>query len=392
MKSLPYPQYRLKEIWKEGRALVWEEIQEVHKDYLKWLIENSLLTELESSIGCGKYKRDDSRTNYRNGYYERLVATTLGEIQIKYPRLRNGSFKSGLIEKYSRRRQEVDYAVLSCFVLGGSTRKTSRISEFFIGLNISHSTVSSIFRHLDDKAREYHYRKIEEKYRFLILDGLWIHEQDRYRKKKVILFVMGITPEGKKEILDFFLADGETEQAYSTLLNHLIERGLDLNSIELIIHDGAKGLQAALDICMPYTQRQYCIFHKIQRIASKLEHEHNKKQIMRDAGDIYKKADSKREAVINLKAFIRKWLPREHKAVNCFVKDFDNTLTYFDFPRYLWSKICTSNRMERCLAEIRRRTRPMGYFKNDRSVNRIIYSLVYLLNEGEVPNQFTQHS
>jgi transposase-like protein len=392
MKSLPYPQYRLKEIWKEGKALVWDEIQVVHKDYLKWLIENSILSELEALIGCGKYERNTDRKDYRNGYYERLVATTLGEISINYPRLRKGSFQSQFINRYSRRRREVDYAVLSCFVLGGSTRKTSKISKFFIGLNISHSTVSRIFKHLDDKAREFHYRKIEKKYRFLILDGLWIHEQDRYRKKKVILFVMGITHEGKKEILDFLLADGETEQAYSILLGHLIERGLDLNSIELVIHDGAKGLQAAMDICMPYTLKQYCIFHKIQRIASRLEHEHNKEQIMRDAGDIYKKAGSKREAVINLKSFIRKWLPREHKAVNCFVKDFDKTTTYFEFPRSLWPMISTSNRMERCLTEIRRRTRPMGYFKNDRSVNRIIYSLVYLLNEGKVPDQFTQHS
>lgn len=392
MKSLTYPQYRLEEIWKEGKGLVWGEIEEIQRQQLKWLIEYSLLTELEALIGCSKYERDDYRKDYRNGYYERLMATTLGEIRIMYPRLRNSSFQSQLIDKYSRRRKEVDYAVLSCFVLGGSTRKTSKISKLFIDLNISHSTVSGIFKHLDDNARNFHYRKIDKKYRFLVLDGLWIHEQDRYRKKKVILFVMGITPEGKKEILDFFLADGETEQAYLTLLNHLIERGLDINSVEMVIHDGANGLQAALDICMPYTQKQYCIFHKIQRIASKLEQEHNKEQIMRDAGDIYKKAGSKREAILNLKSFIRKWLPREHRAVNCFVKNFDKTLTYFEFPKSLWSKISTSNSMERCLAEIRRRTRPMGYFKNDKSVNRIIYSLVYLLNEGEVPSEFTQHS
>ena len=392
MKSLPYPQYRLKDIWKEGKALVWEEIQVIHKDYLKQLIEGSILTELESLIGCGKYERNVIRKDYRNGYYERLVATTLGEISINFPRLRNGSFQSQFIKKYSRRRQEVDYAVLSSFVLGGSTRKTTRICEEFIGLGISHSTVSSIFRQLDDKAREFHYKKINEKYRFLILDGLWIHVQDRYKKKKVILFAMGITPEGEKEILDFFLADGETEQAYSTLLNHLIEKGLDLDSIELVIHDGSKGLQASLDICLPDTQRQYCIFHKIQRIASKLENDHNKEQMMRDAGDIYKNANSKHEAISNLRAFSKKWLFREHRAVNCLVKDFDKTLTYFNFPRSLRSLISTSNRIERCLAEIRRRTRPMGYFKNEKSVNRIIYSLVYLLNNGEVPNHFTQHS
>ena len=392
MKSLTCPEYILKDIWKEGRHLCWEEIQEIQKQQLKWLIEHSLLTELEFSIGCGKYERDNDRKGYRNGYYERLVATTLGEIRIMYPRLRKGGFRSQFIEKYSRRRREVDYAVLSCFVLGGSTRKTSKISDLFIGLNISHSTVSSIFKQLDENARSFHHRKIDKKYRFLVLDGLWINVLDKYKKKKVLVFAIGITAEGKKEILDFYLADGETENAYSILLNHLIERGLDLNFIDLVIHDGAKGLQAALDICLPYTRRQYCIFHKIQRIAAKLDRDHNKEQIMRDAGKIYKNADSKQDAINNLRAFIKKWSFREPRAVRCFVKDFDKTLTYFDFPKHIRSLICTSNSIERALAEIRRRTGPMGYFKNDRSVDRIIYSLVYLLNEGEVPDKFTQHT
>ncbi|MFH1781857.1 MAG: IS256 family transposase [Patescibacteria group bacterium] len=392
MNSLPYPGYRIEEIWRQGRSLVWEEIKELHQEQLKYLIENAILSELESFIGCGKYERSRKRKSYRNGSYERAIATTLGELLIRFPRLRYESFQSQFIKKYSRRMQEVDYAVLNCFVLGGSVRKTKRICDLFIDVQISPGTVSNINKTLDENAKKFHLKKINKKYRFLILDGLWIKVQDKYKKKKVILFAMGITANGEKEVIDFMQADGESEEAYSNFINHLIKRGLDTEALELIIHDGHGGLRAALDICLPYSQKQYCIFHKIQGIAQKLKHKHNRKAIMRDAGDIYKKAHSKEEVFNRLKKFRFKWRRKEPWAVRYFTLNFDKTLAYFNFPASIRSVICTSNHLERFLREIRRRTKPMGNFKNDKSVNRIIYSLVYSLNTGTVPYEFTQHS
>ena len=392
MSSLPYSKYRMEEIWKEGKAIGWKEIEQLHREHLRYLIEEAILSELELFVGCEKYERNSERKNYRNGYYERLVATTLGEIPIKYPRLRYESFQSRFIEKYARRRQEVDYAVLSCFVLGGSVRKTKKICNLFINVQMSPSTVSKIGKELNKRLKAFHNQKIDKKYRFIVLDGLWVKIHDKHKKKKVILFAVGITPEGEKEIIDFMLADGETEEAYLTFLNHLIKKGLDLDALELVIHDGVKGLQAALNICLPYTKRQYCVFHKIQGIAQKLNHIHNRKMIMKDASNIYKQAKSKQGAIKLLKLFARKWIKIEPRAVRYFINGFDKTLTYFDFPVSYRTLIKTSNHLERYLREIRRRTRPMGPFKNEKSANRIVYSLVYMLNNGDVPFEFTQHS
>jgi len=392
MQSLPYPTYRLKEIFKEGQVLGWQEIKQLHKEHLKYLIENAILSELELFVGCGKYERGNGRKCYRNGYYERLVATTLGEMPIKYPRLRYESFQSRFIEKYSRRTKEIDYAILTCFVLGGSVRKTKKICDLFSDVQISPSTVSNILGELDTKAREFHSKKIDRKYRFLILDGLWIKVQDKYEKKKVVLFAMGITYDGKKEVIGFMLADAEKEEEYSTFINRLISNGLDLECLELVIHDGAKGLEAALNVCLPFTQRQYCIFHKIQNISQKLNSPYNRKSITNDAGNIYEKAQSKREAIRLLEQFIGKWRYREPRAARCFAKGFDKTLVYFDFPNSVRHMIRTSNYLERYLREIRRRTKPMGNFKNNKSVNRIVYALTFTLNDGVVPFEFTQHS
>lgn len=392
MNNIPCSKAELKRIWEESFLTSWQEIKGETREYLKYLINNAILSELEHFIGCGKYERNDKRKTYRNGYYERLIGTTLGEIPIRYPRLREGRFESKFIKKYSRRQKEVDYAVLSCFLLGGSTRKTKIVSDLFIELDISHSTVSKILSELDERANQFHQRKIDKPYRFLILDGLWIKVNDKFKREKVILFAMGITKDGKKEIIDFMLADGESEAAYSKLIDNLLRRGLNWESLELVIHDGSKGLRSALDLCLPYTDKQYCVFHKIQNISQKLKRITNRKAITRDAGNVYRYADSKYRAITNMRKFIQTWGQREPLAVRCFAHEFDKTLVYFDFDRSIHKSIRTTNYLERFLREIRRRTRPMGCFRNDKSVNRIVYALAYLYNNGEVPYEFTQHS
>ena len=108
-----------------------------------------------------------------------MIGTTLGVINIRYPRIRHGSFESKLIRNYKRRQQELDFAVLSCFLLGGSTRKTSKVCEAIADVGISNSTVSTIFKELDQRAWAFHSRKIDKKYRFLLLDGLWNKVKDR---------------------------------------------------------------------------------------------------------------------------------------------------------------------------------------------------------------------
>jgi transposase-like protein len=386
MERIPYSRLEIQRILDEASLLGWDQIKEVSRDFIKYLIDNFLLSELELFLGCEKYERIEDRKSYRNGYYERMIGTTLGEIRIRYPRIRKGMFESKFIRKYKRRQRELDFAVLSCFLLGGSVRKTSRICDAFAEVGISSSTVSTIFKELDQKAREFHSKVIDRKYKFLVLDGLWVNMRERFKRKKVVLFAMGITAEGKKEMLGFIIADGESEYGYTALLNNLLKRGFDPSALELAIHDGAGGIIAALNMCLPYAAKQYCIFHKVQGIAQKLNRRSNRKVIMRDAGDIYRHSRSKQEAIASLRYFILKWSKSEPRAVRYMKARFDDTLTYFDFPKNLWRIISTSNYMERSLREIRRRTNPMGYFKNERSINRIMYALTYLLNSGGIPS------
>jgi len=176
--------------------------------HMKEMIEETLFGEAQTYVGGSRYERTPTRSDYLNGYYTRNLVTSLGYIsQIRIPRTRHGRPNFSLIQHYQRRHKEFDQIVLSSFLKGHSTRKAR---DFFQGMYgrsvISAQTVTNIIKTLDSLVQGFHQRRIEDKYQVLILDALWVPVWG-YKRKRPLLFAMGITPDGKKEVIDFVLPD-----------------------------------------------------------------------------------------------------------------------------------------------------------------------------------------
>ncbi len=134
-------------------------------------------------------------------------------------------------------------------------RKQRKFFRSFIGDAVSHATASRLIRTLEEDLQQFRTRPIEDKYKYLILDGLWVKVKDGNKlKEKVILFVLGITLDNKKEIIAFRLAKGETEEEVTSLLNDLYRRGLEGKNLKLIASDGAKGIRSAINMVYPYAK------------------------------------------------------------------------------------------------------------------------------------------
>jgi transposase-like protein len=266
--------------------------------------------------------------------------------------------------------------IVLSLLLGFSTRKQQRFFQAFIGDSVSHQTASSLLQDLADELRSYQTRPIEDKYRFLILDGFWVHIKELDIKKRPILFALGITKDGRQEIIAFKLAKGETEEEYTNFLNDLYRRGLLGKSLELIISDGSEAIIAACNTVYPYTPRQRCYTHKLrnllQNIRYKIKH---RSKMAKQASNIYK-ASSRHEAIRKFRLFVNRWQRKEPRAVKCFQDEFYNTLNFYDFPKEIRNAISTTNHLERFLEEIRRRIKIQGYFKNERSLSIWIFGLI----------------
>jgi transposase-like protein len=367
----------------------WEGLRERVIKKTKKALGRVLVEEVKGVVGCSKYERSEDRKGYLNGSYERGLFSEYGWIEgIKVPRVRGVSWAPSVWDKYKRRQRAVDKAILEGFLLGHSTRKTKRLFQQVFKGSISAQTVSNVVKLLDKEAEGFRRRKFEDKYRVLFLDGLRIKLSLPLSQDKVVLMALGIKEDGTKELLGYQVVSSEKESYWWGFLEDLRNRGLSGDNLEVIVHDGMGGLSSAVTIVYPWVKIQRCVFHKISNLADNLQNPFYRFAIMKDASEIYEAATLK-ELYSRLRAFCLKWQFKEPRKVKNFLKDFEQTLTYWEYPEPWRTLIRTTNPLERYLEELQRRIKPMRRFPNQKSAERILYGLIfYVLNkqQQDIPN------
>ena len=326
----------------------------------------------------------DGTPDRRNGSYIRHVLTELGNIVLSIPRTRRFSPR-GVVAAYARRAKEIDQLILTCFLLGLSTRKVGVALFSLLGEKISPQTVSRTAKTLDDAVKAFHKRRIVIPFRALILDGIVIKRKtETGTARRPVLVALGIRKDGKKEVIDFRLAKSESGAEWRIFLTDLINRGLA--EPEAICADGGEGLISILPEVYPNIPFQRCWAHKVRNILDKVP---RKKQaaVKKGLRKIYN-AGSHAEAQTAAKRWTRSWIEKYPKAVKCLQDDVEELFACFQFDDPDFRKtIRTTNAIERRFREVRRRTRPMGVFCNRTSVERILYAVLMYenINQGVYP-------
>jgi len=357
------------------------------------LIQSSIYEEFKLQIGAERYQRTSTRLDKRQGTYARQFTTTSGTSQLYIPRLRYHNIKIhySLFKKYQRRQKHFDDMVVLSMILGLSTRKQRKFFKAFIGDSVSHSTASRLIKTLEAGIRDYRTKPIEDNYKYILIDGIWVHIKEKGVRKRPILFALGVTQDNKKHILAFKLAKGETEAEVTAFLNDLYRRGLHGKHLKLIASDGAKGIRAAISMVYPYAKWQLCYTHKLRNLSKNIRYKQkHRRKIMPQASYVYK-AQAKREALKRFDRLCKKWQGIEPKAIRCFKKDFYDTLGFYDFADDK-NLISTTNHLERDLEEVRRRIKIQGYFKNERSLDLWTYGIITQIRQSQQPYEIpTKH-
>jgi putative transposase len=310
----------------------------------------------------------------RNGSFSRHLLTELGDIELHVPRSRRISAVE-VVRAYARRVSRVDRMILACFVLGISTRKVAQALLPVLGEPVSATTVSRVAKSLDQAVQGFHRRPIRRQYRFLVLDGVVLKRKTGAGAvRRVVLVALGITAEGKKEVIDFSIVQGESQSSWEGFLCNLYGRGLVGEGLELIVTDGGKGLLAALPLVYPGIRIQRCWAHKTRNVLNSVR----KADWEAVKGDVHKisHASGLREAQGALGSFCARWRHLYPKAVTSLVSHEEELLSFLQLKDpCLWAQIRTTNAIERRFREVRRRTRPMGVFSDRTSMERILYSV-----------------
>ena len=380
----------IKEISSQG--VPWgEDYRFYSRIALKQLLEDRMKANLDSYLEEMAVRGEEDR---RNGRYSRHLLTEIGDVELEVPRTRRYSALK-VVRAYSRRAQRIDRMILSCFVLGISTRKVAEALFPVLGERVSASTVSRVGKQLDQVVQAFHRRSLKDQYRVLIFDGVVLSRKSGAGAlRRPVLVVLGIRPDGKKEIIDFRLAAGESALAWEAFFNDLYRRGLKGEGVELIVTDGGAGLLAALPLVYSQVPLQRCWAHKIRNILDKVRK--SDQPSVKDS--LHRVMDAKHLAGARqaAKRFVEQWDQLYPKAVRCLREDLEELLTFFSFRDSSWRKaIRTTNAIERRFREVRRRTRPMGVFSDRTSVDRILYAVFSYENKQQgiaTPFLVTQNS
>jgi len=338
------------------------------------VMEEIMREELSQFLGAAWGESTTERKGYRNGVYTRDLRTTTGAIEdLKVPRDREGAFHTQAFEHYQRYEPQVAEGLTQMFVAGTSTHKVGEVAQRLLGVAPSASAVSRLNQTLTQQFEAWRERALQPHWRVVYLDG--IHFKIRHGDKcdtSIILTVLGVDLEGKKEVLALRACAEEEKEGWLSVLQDMRTRGA--NQVDLLVTDGHDGLLAAVGELFSATPRQRCLVHKQRNILSAIPRR-EREEVQAELTGIWKQ-EKKEDALTNLTAFKAKYAQRYPEAVRSLMEDEEHLLTFYAFPSAMHHHIQTTNAIEGFFSNVRQRTDQIDAFTTEMSCLTIVWAVM----------------
>jgi putative transposase len=347
----------------EGVDLIRESVRLVMQE----LIE----TEATEQIGAARYERSEARVTERNGARPRLVATQAGDVELRIPKLRKGSFFPVILEPRRRIDQALYAVVMEAYVHGVSTRAVDDlVAALGAESGISKSEVSRICAGLDEQVEAFRSRPLHHTgFPYVFLDATYLHVRRTGQVTSMAVVVAtGVTAAGGREVLGVDVGDSEDEVFWRAFLRTLKERGLA--GVQLVISDQHAGLVAALGRVFQGAGHQRCRVHFARNLLALVPKSH-KDMVAAVFRTIF--AQPNPEAAAQTWDTVRDQLAAGFPKIGPLMDQAKTeVLAFTAFPHSHWAKVWSTNPLERVNKEIKRRARVVGIFPNEAAVIRLV--------------------
>jgi transposase-like protein len=348
----------------DGVDLIRESVQLV----LQELIE----TEATELIGAERYERSDSRVTDRNGHRPRLLATRAGDVELRIPKLRKGSFFPAILEPRRRIDQALYAVVMEAYVAGVSTRAVDDlVAALGVDSGISKSEVSRICGGLDEIVGAFRTRPLDHiEFPYVYLDATYLHVRNQSSQvtSMAVVIATGIGADGAREILGCDIGDSEDEAFWRGFLRSLKARGL--GGVRLVISDQHAGLVAALRRSFQGAAHQRCRVHFVRNLLALVPKSHQD-MVAAVFRTIFAQPDA--DAVAATWDQVAEQLSSRFPEIGPLMDGAKTeVLAFTGFPRAHWQKVWSTNPLERINKEIKRRSRVVGIFPNEAAVIRLV--------------------
>lgn len=345
------------------------------------LMNAAMLLEREKHIGAAPHQRGVERNGYSNGFKPRTFQTGIGALELSVPQVRESDapFRTSLLEKGSRSDRALKSAIATMYVEGVSTRRVTRIMEQMCGFEVSSGQVSNLNKQLDGEFQKWRTRPLSE-IAYLIIDATYYKVRiDGVVRDCATLIAHGIRRgDGKRMILGVSCALSEAEVHWRKFLVRLKERGIGIP--DQVTSDAHTGLRAALKAAFNASPWQRCQFHLQQNAGHLITKQELKGPIAAEIASIFN-AESKVHAEERLRSLVNKWSDTQPKLAAWAEENLPEGFAVFDLPEAHRKKLRTSNACETLNSQIKRRTRVVGLFPSEESLERLVTSVLIEISE-----------
>ena len=363
---------KIRELLQESNISSMEDIQNLFKETVAEFMENGLETELDETLGYGRYDYKNKDTdNSRNGHSKKNLRTSFGEVEISVPRDRKGEFEPQLIKKNQTSiSQDIEEKIISMYAKGMTTSDIEFHVRDIYGIEISDTTVSRITDKILPTAKEWQRRPLESIYAVVFLDAIHYHVRSEGQiVKKAVYIAIGIDLDGRKDVLGMWVGENESAKYWATVLNSLRNRGVE--DIFIACTDNLAGFSNAIEAVFPRTDIQNCIIHQL-RNSSKYVSYKDLKALMADLKQVYAAVDEP-SAEAGLNRFAERWDKKYPKISASWRENWANLSTYFKFPEELRRLIYTTNAIEGFNRQLRKVTKSKAVFPTDDGLFKMLY-------------------
>lgn len=346
------------------------------------LMNAAMLIEREQHLGVAPHQRSTERDGYANGFKPRSFHTSFGKLDLAVPQVRESSeiFRTSLLEKGSRSDRALKSAIATMYVQGVSTRRVTKVVEELCGMEVSSTQVSNLNKQLDEEFQKWRNRELEEM-RYITVDATYYKVRiDGVVRDCATLIAIGVRrSDGNRTVLGVSCALSEAEVHWREFFNSLKERGVGIP--DFIVSDAHTGLRAALKAAFSASPWQRCQFHLQQNAQDYITKQDLKSSIASEIATIFN-ADSKAHAEERLRAFVDRWQTDQPKLATWAEENLPEGFAAFSLPKDHRRKMRTSNACENLNSQIKRRTRVVGVFPSEESLERLVTGVLVEISEG----------
>ena len=350
------------------------------KHFLEAIVNIGMREEAAVHLGAGEHERNEDRRGYRNGTKPRTLKTRVGELQLSVPQVRDCEpYHPGMFARWQRSERALLVACGEMYFQGVSTRNVQNVLQEMCGLQVSSATVSRVAAELDEKLSVFQDRRLDHTgWKYLMLDARY--EKIRVGDKVIsqaVLVTIGFTVEGKREVLDWRVADSESEESWGQVFRSLKDRGL--GTVELVVSDAHGGIRSAISRHLQGASWQRCVVHYKREMGRKVGYK-KMKELNQDLKAVFA-PEQKKECVLRAEEMAVKWEKTTPAVAAMLRESVEDCLTVLNFPEHHRKKLASTNLLENIMKRLKKRTKVVGVFPNRASCHRLIGSQLLELHE-----------